>query len=483
VKDLIFLVGFLASVPIGTLLASLSRRLRDLVFLVLLAGTTKPGLLDINFFSREWYRGTTRGIEVSYLDLLVLILLFSTLLDGQRRPHRFFWPASLGLMLLYFLYSGLSLLGADPQLFGLFEWTKILRGILVFITVAYYVQGERELKLLLFAFCAAMGYEALVSLQQRYLLHGYRIAGSFDHANTLSMYCCILMPLFVAAALSNLSLSLRALFGACALMATACTILSISRMGFATLMLVAVLTFMACFEFRFNQTNMIMLVVVSVAIAGMTYKAWDSLSSRYSERSLEEEYGEDSEGRGIYLRLAGLISRDHFFGVGLNNWSYWVTQEYAAEIGLVYRPYIGTDDVPDQTIPEGSRTNGAQAAPAHNLFVLTLGELGWPGLIIFSCLWLRWLWMGAVFLVKRKTALVSRFCTGAFFAILAGVLQSMTEWAYRQTALFFLLNIIAGALAAMYVRRNTPAGYVPPPGQGLQARPRQRYSEVRSRVR
>lgn len=453
-KDFLFLIGILVTVPAGTAISLISRRMRDLMFMALVAGTTRPGLLDINFLSREWYRGTTRGIEVSYLDLLVLILFFSTLLDRQRRTGRLFWPASLGFMLVYFCYCGLNILGADPQLFGWFELSKILRGMIVVITMAFYIQSERDLKLLMFALCAAVGYEAFMSLQQRYLYHGYRIPGTFDHANTLAMFCCIIMPLFVATAFSNLRLVLRGLFGACALMTAACTILSISRMGFLTLILIAMLTLAACVGFRFSQTNMLVLFVVVVAMFGMTYKAWDSLSSRYGERSFQDEYGEDAEGRGVYFRLASLIAKDHFLGIGLNNWSYWVTQEYASEIGLIYRPYIGTDDVPDQTIPSGSRTNGAQAAPAHNLLVLTLGELGWPGLVIFGLVWIRWLSMGAVFLLKRNATLVSRFCTGAFFALLAALLESMTEWAYRQTAIFFLVNILVGALAAVYAQRR-----------------------------
>ena len=373
-------------------------------------------------------------------------------MDGrQRRQVRLFWPASLGIMLAYAAYCCLNVVASDPQLFGVFELSKVFRGIIVVITIAFYVQSERELRMLLYALCAAVAYETFLSLEQRYLFHGYRIAGSFDHPNTLSMFCCIVMPLLVAGALSQLPLWPRLVFGACALLSTACTIMTVSRMGFATLAFVALLAVLACAEFRLNSTNVALIAVMALAMTGMSFKAWDTLAGRYTERTLDEE-GE--EGRGIYFKMAALIARDHFLGIGLNNWSYWVTNEYASEIGLVYRPYIGTDEVPDQTIPPDSKTNGAQAAPAHNLPVLTLGELGWPGLVLFVFVWMRWLSLGAVFLVRRSPALVSRFCAGAFLAVLAVLLQSMTEWAYRQTSIFFLCNIIIGALAAVYVHRS-----------------------------
>ena len=453
-KELIFLAGTLVAVPIGAVMASMFQRVRDAIFVALVVGTTRTDLLHINFLSREWYRGTTRGIEISFLDLLVLILVLSTFLARRRRQPRLFWPVGLGFMLAYFAYACINVLAADPRLFGVFEVTKVFRGIAVFVTIAHFIEGRREIRLLLFALCGAMGYEALVALQQRYLLHGYRIAGTLDHANTLSMYCCIVAPILIAAAFSDSSVIERGLFAFCALLAFGCAILSVSRMGFLTFAIAAGCTVIACLDFRRMASSLLILALLGIAAAGMSLKAWNTLSSRYGERSIEDEYGEDANGRGVYFRLAGAIARDHFFGVGINNWSYWVTQEYASQLGLVYRPYIGTDEMPDQTVPEGSKTDGAQAAPAHNLGALTLGELGWPGVILFGAVWLRCLQVGAVFLRKREAALLSRFGTGAFFALVATLLQSMTEWAYRQTPLFFLVNIIVGALAALYFQRD-----------------------------
>ena len=87
-KYIIFVVASIVCVPTGILLASNYRKIHDFVFMFLVFGTCMPESLmglptDINFFSREWYRGSTRGIEISYLDLLAIILLFSSLSFGR----------------------------------------------------------------------------------------------------------------------------------------------------------------------------------------------------------------------------------------------------------------------------------------------------------------------------------------------------------------------------------------------------------------
>src|SRR5438105_2005881 len=83
-----------------------------------------------------------------------------------------------------------------------------------------------------------------------------------------------------------------------------------------------------------------------------------------------------SLGRGYYIRVAAAIAEDRWFGVGLNNWSYWVSQKYGPMLGYRFVPYRGMDKDPSLVIPPGSNVDEAQAAPAHSLAALTVGELG-----------------------------------------------------------------------------------------------------------
>src|SRR5437763_17058391 len=127
-KDLIGLVLMAIGIFGGIVATCLSKRVRDVFFtsMIVLAPMTEDW--DINFVSRDWYRGTTRGFEFSLVDILAISLLVSSLLVPRRGESRGFWPGSLGFMFLFFLYACFNVAIAEPRLFGLFELSKMIRG-------------------------------------------------------------------------------------------------------------------------------------------------------------------------------------------------------------------------------------------------------------------------------------------------------------------------------------------------------------------
>jgi hypothetical protein len=218
-----------------------------------------------------------------------------------------------------------------------------------------------------------------------------------------------------------------------------------------TLGLVLLGVVIACFSFRFTPRNVLITVgVVGALVFGVAY-SWDTMMQRFAGATIEEEA---ERGRGEYFRLAKLIVADRFFGVGLGNWSYWVSNEYGPRDGSPYKPYVGTSEPPDMVNPKGLET--AQAPPAHNLGALTVGELGWPGLVLFAVVWLRWFQMGLGFVWRRKADPLFRIGTGLFFSVCAAFFQSLTEWEYRQTPILFMFHILLGVLAALHWRRRNP---------------------------
>ena len=150
-----------------------------------------------------------------------------------------------------------------------------------------------------------------------------------------------------------------------------------------------------------------------------------------------------------------MLANENLLGVGLNNWCWWVSNDYGPRFGIPYKPYESTSEPPDFTIPRG--LDAAQAPPAHNLAALTAGELAWPGLLIFTAVWARWFWMGASFLFKRSVDPLSRVGTGLFFALLAVILQSFTELEYRQTPILFSVHLLMGALVGICWQRQRAA--------------------------
>src|SRR5690242_15363868 len=147
VKTLFGLTVIPAAFLGGIIAACLSSRVRDVFFVMLVALAPLIERLDLNYVSREWYRGTSRGFEISVLDILALSLLVSSVLFPRPGEARAYWPASLGLLILYFFYACFNVAISEPKLFSLFELFRMFRSFILVLGVAFFVRGERELRL------------------------------------------------------------------------------------------------------------------------------------------------------------------------------------------------------------------------------------------------------------------------------------------------------------------------------------------------
>jgi hypothetical protein len=447
-KDLIGGSFILAATLGGIIAASFSGRARDIAFFLMVALCAVTYKIDVNFQSHYWYRGSTRGFEVSMVDILAWSVLASSFLFPRGGGRRWFWPASLGFLLLYFLYACGNVAFSDPKIYGVFELSKILRGILFFLAAAFFIRSERELGILVFALCCAVCFEGAIAFRERVLQGIYRVPGTIDDANSFSMYLCTVSPVFVAAATSTLPKWLRWFSGAAIASATVCVVLTISRAGIPIFALVMLGTAIWCVSWRITFSKIAAIALIALCVGGLIYKSWDLLVYRYTSDSLESEYMDKGkfESRGYFLRLAKIISDDRFFGVGLNNWSYWVSKKYGVLLGTPYEDYDDLTYAPGKQLLPSFH----YAAPAHNLAALTVGELGIPGLVLFSLLWLRWFQMGASFLWPRVPDAMHRLGVGILFGACGVFLQSITEWVFRQTHIFLTFHAMLGALASLY---------------------------------
>jgi hypothetical protein len=449
----------LAFIPVaalgGIVLASFSKRVRDCFFVLLVFLVPLIERVDVNFVSREWYRGTSRGFEVSLLDILSISILFSSLLSPKRGVSRAYWPASLGFMLLFLSYAIFNVLVSDPMLFGFFELFKLARGLILFLAVAFYVRGERELRLLIFSLAASVMYQAVLAFKQRYLDGVHRVPGTLDDSNSLSVFLCMTAPFFVAALNSNIPKLLKVLCTGTIVLAVLAEILTISRAGVVIIALVLLGTTLATMSWRITSRKIIITAVIFVGVAGVAAKSWKTLKARFAESNLNEEYGHKKNlGRGYYIRIAEAIAKDNWLGVGLNNWSFWVSNKYGPRLGYKFVPYRGTDTEPSYIMTSENNVDMPQAAPAHSLEALTLGELGIPGLVLLGLLWLRWFQMGASFLWRRTADPMRRIAIGIFFSFVGLFLQSLTEWVFRHSPIYYGAHILLGALAALYYEKR-----------------------------
>ena len=452
-KDILALMLLAVALMSCVGLTCISQRAREVAFFLMTALAVVSDRFDVNLFSRYWYRGSTRGVEISFIDVIALSVFVSAFLFPKAGFSRWRWPAGLGFMLLFFFYAFGSTLVIEPRLFGMFEISKMVRGLIFFLAAAMFVRSDREVGILVLALCCAVCLEGALALKQRVLDHMGRAAGTLDHPNSLSMYVCLVAPIFVATINSTLPRLVR-WFSAVALAAASFAIVStVSRAGIPIFLLVVLATTAWCIQWRVTLKKVATVAVVAVGICVVGVKFWDDLKERYFGSSLAEEYLDEKtiDSRGYYLRLAKLMIEERFFGVGLNNWSYAVSKTYGRQLNTPYSDY---DDIPSDFNDEED-LNMNFAAPAHNLCALTVGELGVPGLVLFLLMWMRWLQMGAVFLWRRKRSTVHLLGIGLFFGITGVFLQSLTEWIFRQTSIYLTMHVMVGALASLYAIRKT----------------------------
>lgn len=434
--------------------ASWSRHVRDILFFAMASLAVLVERLDVNFFSAAWYRGTTRGIQFSLVEILAFGLLIGCWFGPRDGERRRFWPGSLGLMLIFLAYAGISVVAFEPRLYGAFELSRMLAALVIFLATAAYVRSKREWTLLLVALGGAVGFESFWGLKQHFITHLGRATGSFSHANSLSMYYCLAVPPLAACACAGWSRSLRWFCAFAAALGTVGLLMTLSRAGIPIFTVVVLGTILACVSWRLRPGLIAFRTILAVGTIAVVAAFWTQIEERYAESSLRDEYFDPAvDGRGVYLRLSGMIVRDHFFGVGLNNWSYQVSRDYGLRLGYRFTNYdylvsvYGTKD-------EMLFGDAYLAAPAHNLAALTLGELGVPGLVIFTLVWLRWFWMGAVFLPMPRDLPLRTMGVGIFFGICGIFGQSLTEWVYRQAPILFTFHILLGALASLAFTRR-----------------------------
>lgn len=449
IKHLIAAAILIIALLGGTTLACVSRRIRDLFFFLMVTAQLYFDKMDVNFFSQEWYRGTTRGLETSLLDVLAFALLVGCVISSGRRL-RLFWPASLGFMVLFLAFEGLSVLMSEPKIFGAFEAAKMFRAIVVFMAAAFYIRSDRELRILVIGLACAVCIEMVYALRQKIFWHMDRSPGTFDAPNSLSLYICTVGPILVAGFNAAFPKWVRG-FLLCALGAALVNmLLAVSRAGLPVFGLVVLGATLATMSWRITPRKILFTLGIGAAVTLAVAGTWDNLKERYTQSTLQEEIDPNQyENRSQYFALAREILKDHATGVGLNNWSYWVSKIYGPRLGARYEDY---DAIPTATLenPEIYNANPNYAPPAHNLFVLTVGEMGWIALGVFLLLWLRWFQMGAKFLWIKSSEPILRMGTGFFFALCGMFLQSQTEWVYRQTTVMMTFYVILGGLASLY---------------------------------
>lgn len=429
-KYIIFFATLLCAVPIGLLLSIRFAWAEKLVFFLVIFFTCN--MVDINFVSMEFYRGTSKGFEFGMVDMAMYIVLGLVVIRRRQHPIMMFPPGSF-LYFLYFGFSTVSLINADVLVFSAFELVKMARMYLYFWIISNYLRSPEQLDLLMRCVGIIMFYIFVVVINQKYRLGQFQCSGPFPHQNSLVMYVSVFGALIHAYMLNKANINAGLwflLFG----MAGICVVASLSRAGLALFAMNSAIVFMLSVFNRSRSRsvrNRKIALALLIPIAGLAViiKASDTIVERF--RTAPEE----SRIVRIQLAIAARnMADDKVFGVGLNNFGLKINP-----------PYQYGAHIPMQDPNDPDEKNGL----VETIYLMIAAETGWHNLVVFATLLLYFYFRNLINWYRFKRTdfrFISIALAGAMTSI---YVQSTLEWVLKQTNNFYQLMLIFGVIVAI----------------------------------
>jgi hypothetical protein len=398
----------------------------------------------------------SRSFDVGTIDGLVLALLGLLAIHMKRYGYRVgpasgpprevtpivvFPPGALPL-LAFLAIAALSIFGSRMPLYGLMDLVKLVRGLLIFWVTVNLVRDDR-------IGAALPGYVALFVLVEtavvasQYLRGFWWSPGTFTHKNSLAMAMNMLMPLiFITGLTGRFSgpLSERTLWRRMRMpvyLVLYCggvisLILSRSRMGWATMVLAALLVVAGAIAFGaiWRDRNLIRAQILALSFMFLValpllVVAADGILSRIGEdREVTMSFREHNNA------VARTLAAEHVLGVGLNN--------YVLEL---WEP-VG------DALPDFDKT------VAHHMYNLVAAETGYVGLTVWVVCLLNIVFIG----VYTVTAGRKRFARVGSFGLLVGLvtalLHSFMESDLLRRETYFIFCMLAGMLVGLHMREG-----------------------------
>jgi hypothetical protein len=369
----------------------------------------------INLISEETYRGDSRGIEITTVDLLVLALYVAQTRRGRAAPsgRRFLFAR-----LLYFAAVLASMTASPDVLRSIYSVWKLTRMYFAFSVLA---TAFVEMDLVwgaLQGLAFGVVWQGAIALYQKYALHMVRVTGAQSHPNSLAMLVNFIAPVAFALLLSGAGTRVTLLvFG----LAGACDVFSLSRGGMMMFALGAVLV--AVVSLRRGVTPRKVRILSGMGVAGVAGLAWSAktIIQRFTEAPKESELAQK-----LFNMAARAMADDHPFGIGINMYSYVLSHA-----GYADRFHIDPGD---------------RDGIAHHIYWLTAAETGYVGLAAYLIL------LGTVYVAAVRAAcertLRGDIALGIVVGLTVTYMQGTAEWIGRQTTMAYCFWLFAAMIAA-----------------------------------
>ena len=426
---MIFTVALLGVLPLGYFARNRPRLLTILVFALAFLPFLDLEQFSINFVSHETYRGDSRGFEITLVDLLAVSLLFAIPKATLGVPYR-------KVRYVYLAVALFSVTQAAVPIYSLFAVWKILRAYFLMMVVAKVCETPRFGPILLNGLAVGVVYSTVIALEQRYLFGMYRVQGDFPHSNSLGMAVNMVLPIALALLLAGHG---GALAAASCVGATVCVIMTLSRGSIAMLALAVVIVLVGSLMRGITRRK----VVVTLSAIALGAVLMGYAANTIIERFLEApEVSTDARDR--FEAAAAAMLRRQPLGIGLNNFSHTLSQGgYAAEVHL---PEVDRDGL------------------AHNIFWLTLAEMGYLGLVAYLLTVLVPMGVAARAAWRSKGDVRGDVALGILAALIVTAIQGSAEWVARQTTMMYFTWALCGMVATLAQQVHPKAGSAREPG-------------------
>jgi hypothetical protein len=378
----------------------------------------------------QLYRGTARGFHFFWAEAAAITLIFAAM-SGDWKKFRFF-PPGFWLYMLYCAASFISIINAPVPVYSWFAAVKEVKMIVVFVAAYNFLKTEDDLRFALLSLSAVIFWELFVVLRQKYVLHIYQVWGTFEHQNSLSMFCIMIGMVFLAAALGPRRKSSNFLL----LTFIACAAIVQSSLSRAGLMIFAMGTILVvAISLLDRPTRRRLGVLVSLACVGGIGIALtlDTIVKRFND------YGNDEsrKTREMLNISSKMMLSDHPLGIGWNNFAETINPPWTYGEHIDHWNLINGNTV-DKHYKKGI---------VESLWWLLLAETGYQGFITYVLLILTFLWWNLRNAFYFRREYLGAISAGVFIGSSMNYLQSFLERVLTQPRNMMLWLILLAITA------------------------------------
>jgi len=439
VKATIGLVLYFGIGPVWGYLISLDRRLEVatiFAFIFLLGLHIDTTVLMVG--SIEWYRGVTKGYEISLIDTAAISLLVCGLFAKDRS---FVWlPAGTLLWAFYVFACSLSLISALNVNYVLMSILKFSKCWLLVYAVCNSIRNEKDIEVYLDAIVLMIAYQFFIVIKMKYIDGFYQVRGLFEHQNPLAMFTYMAILPLLATALSRYLAPAKSLLYLFGFGCGAIIILSaLSRAAMALFGVGAAMVVGIGILLRPSLKRMGVAGLGALGAAFVLLMTLDTIISRFNDEG-NEASGETRE----VMNLASLaMVEDKPFGVGWNNFG-----------KAINHPYPYGDVIDDWNRDRGQAVDEEYAkGVVESIYYLHLAENGYLGFAAFLLVIAAQLFRSGWYTVSFRKSLYGDLAIGIFVAVLVTAVHLQLERVLTQTKNLALWMVMFGLLAAMKARK------------------------------